>query len=314
MAFKTNFKDEIPLNGERLYGGLDKNGAYVFRDVRMVRTNGNTQEGDTFGAAEVNEIGKFLNGTSHRNLVLNGDFQVWQRGTSFVGIKNGTYCADRWKTYTIGTSGSVNIEKASNGLKVSGNFTGTINIYQVVDATEYSWLIGKKTIVTICKNGKETFLERIQSASGNQISLVSINGLRPNDVINYVKVELGEVPSTHVPNPYFEELRLCQPYYTYFAGTFGLTPFWTNGRNDSLQLDLVLPAQMKWAPTLDITRCAAIDMLEGTIVPLDNLKFTVHKLENTHLFILIMRKDGNYFNSNNWVLSDLAIALDKEIY
>jgi len=31
-----------------------------------------------------------------RNLIINGDFQVWQRGTSFTNVSNGTYAADRW--------------------------------------------------------------------------------------------------------------------------------------------------------------------------------------------------------------------------
>jgi hypothetical protein len=31
-----------------------------------------------------------------KNAIINGDFPVWQRGTSFAGISSGTYAADRW--------------------------------------------------------------------------------------------------------------------------------------------------------------------------------------------------------------------------
>jgi hypothetical protein len=31
-----------------------------------------------------------------KNAIINGDFNVWQRGTSFAAVANGTYTADRW--------------------------------------------------------------------------------------------------------------------------------------------------------------------------------------------------------------------------
>ena len=41
-----------------------------------------------------------------RNAIINGNFDVWQRGTSFTGIANGTYCADRWLVQYDGSGGS----------------------------------------------------------------------------------------------------------------------------------------------------------------------------------------------------------------
>jgi hypothetical protein len=32
----------------------------------------------------------------NRNAIINGDFNVWQRGTSFTSVADGTYVADRW--------------------------------------------------------------------------------------------------------------------------------------------------------------------------------------------------------------------------
>ena len=34
----------------------------------------------------------------HRNLVVNGDFQVWQHGPTFTSAADGAYCADQWIT------------------------------------------------------------------------------------------------------------------------------------------------------------------------------------------------------------------------
>ena len=40
---------------------------------------------------------------SNRNAIINGDFNIWQRGTSFVGITDSSYSADRWSYYKLGT-------------------------------------------------------------------------------------------------------------------------------------------------------------------------------------------------------------------
>lgn len=59
--FKTDFKDEIPIGELRLYDMIDQNGGYIGKGVKLVRSNGNTQDGDKFGAKEVNAIHNFLN-------------------------------------------------------------------------------------------------------------------------------------------------------------------------------------------------------------------------------------------------------------
>ena len=46
-----------------------------------------------------------LIGAGRRNIIINGGFQVWQRGTSFtVGNNSVTYTSDRWAAYSNGSS------------------------------------------------------------------------------------------------------------------------------------------------------------------------------------------------------------------
>ena len=48
-----------------------------------------------------------------RNKIINGDFGVWQRGTTFNGITSGTYCADRWVTSNGNSGATINITRQS---------------------------------------------------------------------------------------------------------------------------------------------------------------------------------------------------------
>ena len=65
-----------------------------------------------------------------KNKIINGDFGIWQRGTSFTNPSNGTYVADRWFVgYENGTVTSSSVAQvafdyssspASDKLPISG--------------------------------------------------------------------------------------------------------------------------------------------------------------------------------------------------
>lgn len=59
-----------------------------------------------------------------KNYIINGNFDIWQRGTSATNIINGTFLADRWGTYMGGSSASISRQSFTPGqTEVPGNPT-----------------------------------------------------------------------------------------------------------------------------------------------------------------------------------------------
>src|SRR5687767_7913984 len=50
------------------------------------------------------KIHRDLIAVSDRNVIINGNFDIWQRGTSFAAATSGSYSADRWKYGKVGAA------------------------------------------------------------------------------------------------------------------------------------------------------------------------------------------------------------------
>jgi len=59
-----------------------------------------------------------------KNLLINGGFDIWQRGTSFTTLSNNTYAADRWNLFTVASTHTVSRQAFTPGqTDVPGNPT-----------------------------------------------------------------------------------------------------------------------------------------------------------------------------------------------
>lgn len=53
-------------------------------------------------------------GLTRKNAIINGDFNIWQRGTSFAAIASGTYHADRWTYVNNGTAAVHTVSRSTD--------------------------------------------------------------------------------------------------------------------------------------------------------------------------------------------------------
>ena len=90
---------------------------------------------------------------SNRNILINGDFSIWQRGTSFVSVVDQQYTVDRWVYRKINTTAVHDISRSSDVPTVA----------QAGRKFNYSVLIDCQTIdASISSSDIVVFFQRIE--------------------------------------------------------------------------------------------------------------------------------------------------------
>jgi hypothetical protein len=90
-------------------------------------------DGDVYAASDVNDTNGTINAnvnpfTAGKNKIINGDFGVWQRGTSFTNPAAFSYLVDRWRWGTDGT-GSTTVFSRQTFTPGAAPVTGYEGIY-----------------------------------------------------------------------------------------------------------------------------------------------------------------------------------------
>lgn len=96
----------------------------------------------------------------YRQAIINGNFDIWQRGTSFVNIADGGFSADRWKSvYNNGSTttisrGNTNLPDGSQYyLEVNHTSSDDSGIRQIIES---GWAFKNKQVTVSFKARKKT--------------------------------------------------------------------------------------------------------------------------------------------------------------
>jgi hypothetical protein len=105
--------------------------------LNELETNKGLKGNEILQAETAQEV-RSLIGAGRKNLIINGGFDVWQRGTSFAASGADIFSSDRWAINSIGgTSRSVsqvfNTDTQSNALRVTLAASGNVQIIQKIE-------------------------------------------------------------------------------------------------------------------------------------------------------------------------------------
>ena len=233
MALKTDYKDYIPPSGGRKYKiTANSDGSSSVEDITQYQ-----QVGDTWGAEDINQVNKLVNGAVYPNLGTNTNFPnpVNQRGkTTYTGDSTALYCIDRWR---ILNSTTYNV--SSFTLTAPSYAARACGMWQSNEMGQHQLSIGDDVTVSIYANGKlhtptmkvidrdlyDAFTNVPAGYDCDDFEIVLCTYARDNTMynlgiypkkpltVNYIKWEKGSVATPYVPKGYGAELTECMRYY-----------------------------------------------------------------------------------------------------
>lgn len=287
MALKTDYKDYIPPSGGRKYKiTANSDGSSSVEDITQYQ-----QVGDTWGAEDINQVNKLVNGAVYPNLLDNSDFTdpVNQRGKTSYTAEAAAYAIDRW-AILYGT-----FDVSARQL-TGTTYTGrTCCIRQALSEAEKGLAVGSMIAFSAQINGQihksgMTVQDRSQYGEFSEVPAgyickdfevvcYSIYGTvylsiyaKKALVLDWMKVEKGSVVTPYVPNGYGAELLECMRYFYSTVGVW--TRIVTQAQyNGALQLMGFFPVPMRTVPTITFDGTYQKNVSGATSNPFSNIGF-----------------------------------------
>ena len=176
-----------------------------------------------------------MNSIYKPNLLINGDFQVWQRGESFNYSVSNKYCADRWILSHGAYYNAMKVDRVDNGMKValsssSGSGGGVSQYVEGSKLETYTLSVSIDNVIYVLtatpnSNGTEISKAFTDFKLGIKwdVTLKCIRAslyfttINKSYVINWAKLEIGDINTGITKNLYAFELQLCERYYQVYS-------------------------------------------------------------------------------------------------
>lgn len=222
-----------------------------------------------------------INTFSKANLLINGDFSVWQRGTVFDSRQAvAAYTADRWMLMDKTTTNNTRIQPSDD---VPTGESGKSISFMIREKYETEWMLYQYLEEPLIVGEQYTLSFWIKGPSGATFSMAVNDQQKTSNLLNgrwqffqavftksddprqrisplrmpteagtyyvkNVKLEKGPVATPFVKRSAFEEKRLCQRYYIPIKREMKL---WvTSGYKDYIWVSVPLQIPMRIAPIL----------------------------------------------------------------
>lgn len=256
------------------------------------------------------------------NLLINGNFQVNQRGSSSYSRTSGyVYTVDRWVLWsangTFNVASKIVANNATSGNAIFSQFIEnskellgkTLTFSVKVNDTVYSATGTMPTSITenkvVALTEFATGYIRIQSDYSRGLVRVDIGtSVGCANTIHYAKLEVGEVVTNFSPRIYAEELAMCQRFYQIISTSVKYGTFANGGcamkvvENDvtlysfTFNLPLVMPMRVNPSVSLKSTLTILCKGAYSTGITLDSANLSLGY--TTNFKTMIIKKDLSF--------------------
>lgn len=267
-----------------------------------------------------------LTQTSNPNLLINGNFQVWQRGQGF-DISSGAgyhYTADRWAIYYDGINSVCN--RVDDGLEFhSANNTHALTqiLEHKLNTKEYYTLsamidgeIHKMTFLGGAYCDSDCGRLKYSMYEGTDYEKIEIKPIGVTTV-SWVKLEQGKLNTPCVPRIFTDEVATCVRFYNDFNPTGGphdcrIDAAWYNSVGGDG--GFILQPEMRIKPTVlfsDVQYYLPADSRWHNATSI----VTETPYRNANQFWIQITTDGSHtVTPGDSCLIMLILKLDAEIY
>lgn len=253
------------------------------------------------------------------NLLINGDFQVWQRGEIFT---ESGYSADRWYlslyNSTVSKSNEYMHINCINGNAVSIQHIEK-NLTSKTLTMSFEYIENEQTKKVIHTFDSVSSTPSIIDIGDNvKISLYYdtdkkattywIRFDNKNVYLKWCKLEQGSIATPFVPRQYGLELLLCQRYYTVF-GTSEILGFAEVRSSTHAYIIISLPTQMRIDPTF----AGTIRLYQSGGVYASSTNLDRLMIGNKNICLVITTSGLKDTNNSAICYSQTPIIFDAEI-